>query len=701
MLKRFVKKIRFISIVISLLVLQINSVSAQGILIINSDYIEEDNTYIFDADDSGGDIELRFGASLGEYLKWDSLNNTFKFSDDLDLSGNQLTNFRIDNLASAPACDSLSIGRAYFNTSENNSYICNGTDWEQIDAGGGVSSNLAAVQARRTSNFTLSNQDQWYDVPLDSTDVETDNTVIEHDNTNTERINIKEDGVYRITYHIDALDTTTPHGIQARLRINNSNDVPGSFLETTNYTDEHQVTPASVIDELSGGDYIALQVQRLTSNTVIGEPLITVVKLEGVKGEKGDKGDPGSAGTGTDSETFTIDQDDTGGDLKLQFGNSLNEYLQWNDTAQAFILSDDLILNFNELKQFKIENSATALTCNSGYTGRAYYNTANFHTYICDGSTWVQIDNTASVTDTLAGVQARRTTNFSLTNQNQWYDIPLDSTDVETDSTVIEHNNTNTERIDIKADGLYRLTYHLDADDSGVTHDIQGKLRLNNTTDIPGSFLESTNYQGEHSPLTGAIIAELSTGDYVTLQAQRLTANTIINETLLTVVKMDGIKGDEGIPGPTYTPTVGLFYDSSGGVDLNVSTSVAIPFNQEVRKDSGYTHDNVTNNSRITLDEPGWYEVSYNVSTENQTMARKNIRCAIVLDGSTLSVPSDSYSYSRNTTNEWATNSATTLIQTTSSNQYYEIFCRGEGSGIDSASANTIADQSWTIVEKK
>lgn len=97
---------------------------------------------------------------------------------------------------------------------------------------------------------------------------------------------------------------------------------------------------------------------------------------------------------------------------------------------------------------------------------------------------------------------------------------------------------------------------------------------------------------------------------------------------------------------------VGQFYDSAGGLDVNVTTPVAIPFDSETKKDIGITHDNTTDNSRIHLDEPGWYRVSYCVSHENQTTGRKNIRCRARLDGATDIIPSDSYSYSRNTDDE-------------------------------------------------
>jgi len=148
------------------------------------------------------------------------------------------------------------------------------------------------------------------------------------------------------------------------------------------------------------------------------------------------------------------------------------------------------------------------------------------------------------------------------------------------------------------------------------------------------------------------------------------------------------------------TTVLGEFYDGTGGTNANSATPTAIPWNNEVRKDSGITHDTVTNNTRVYLDKTGWYKISYNISHENQSNSRKNVRCRIRLNGTTFVIPSDSYSYSRNQVDEWATNTTTTIFETTATNTYYEVVCNGEGSEVGTVAANTVANQSWTTVEK-
>jgi hypothetical protein len=46
--------------------------------------------------------------------------------------------------------------------------------------------------------------------------------------------------------------------------------------------------------------------------------------------------------TGTVSNSFTLDLDDTGGDIILRFGNTLNERLYWDDLNSRFVFTDDL-----------------------------------------------------------------------------------------------------------------------------------------------------------------------------------------------------------------------------------------------------------------------------------------------------------------------------------------------------------------------
>lgn len=144
----------------------------------------------------------------------------------------------------------------------------------------------------------------------------------------------------------------------------------------------------------------------------------------------------------------------------------------------------------------------------------------------------------------------------------------------------------------------------------------------------------------------------------------------------------------------TKTARVQL-YDSTGGTDLNTNGGNVVPWDAETIKDTGFTHSTSTNPSRVYFDNPGWYEVSYNVSGANTSGNRNTVHCRLRLNGSTLMAPGGSYSYTRNSTDAEGTNAATALIQTTSANEYAEVFCIRNGS---TGTQAAIADQSWILI---
>lgn len=163
---------------------------------------------------------------------------------------------------------------------------------------------------------------------------------------------------------------------------------------------------------------------------------------------------------------------------------------------------------------------------------------------------------------TLASVQARRTTAYTLTTS--YVDITFDATDEETDAANLEHNNTNTDRIDIKADGTYLISYNfsLDAASPASTTQAFGRVRSNDTTVLNGSdarttvfgdtSLDGTGGEQVDDHLSHTFIATLSTNDFISLQLQHTgnAATTYANGTLA-VVKLDGVAGADGATGAT------------------------------------------------------------------------------------------------------------------------------------------------------
>ena len=143
-----------------------------------------------------------------------------------------------------------------------------------------------------------------------------------------------------------------------------------------------------------------------------------------------------------------------------------------------------------------------------------------------------------------ACTQIRRTTTATLTTT--FTNITFDATDIQTDSSVVEHNTTNTDRIDVKATGVYKIHYHIDTITTAAGFkDVQAKVIKNGSTTIAGSETEGPNYGTGSStiygPATRTVIANLSANDYITVQARITvgTGDTRFDPTF-SVTKLDG-----------------------------------------------------------------------------------------------------------------------------------------------------------------
>ena len=123
---------------------------------------------------------------------------------------------------------------------------------------------------------------------------------------------------------------------------------------------------------------------------------------------------------GTDSNTFTLDQDDTGGDVSLIFGTTLSESLRWDSANSQFVLSDDLSidggLTLNGDLDFN-QNQAVDMVLHQGTSfpagpveGQTFYRSDLDTMYIYDGSNWVALsDNTGPLTIFMAPQYANTT----------------------------------------------------------------------------------------------------------------------------------------------------------------------------------------------------------------------------------------------------------------------------------------------------
>ncbi len=159
-----------------------------------------------------------------------------------------------------------------------------------------------------------------------------------------------------------------------------------------------------------------------------------------------------------------------------------------------------------------------------------------------EGQFWVRDDapNTAMFTND-AGIdkslvndvaQARRTTDFELTTA--FVDITFDTTDVETDSAVLDHDLvTNTDNIIIGQPGTYKISYEVDieVDTTGEsTITAEGRVRVNDGgVGLPGSdalcgVFSDGSIPGDfmQNHLSQSFYVTLAAGDFVTLQLEKV-----------------------------------------------------------------------------------------------------------------------------------------------------------------------------------
>lgn len=335
--------------------------------------------------------------------------------------------------------------------------------------------------------------------------------------------------------------------------------------------------------------------------------------------------------------------------------------------------------------------------------------------------------------DVLSSIQARRTNTIEPISETNWMDVNFEIIDIESQPIYLYHDPVNNDRMIINASGVYQITYTGNSD-SGM---IEGRLRINDSTVINGSYQQTRpSVDTDIDILSTNCIVNLSVGDFVTMQI-RGESGTNLNSLVLTIIKLNGSIGEKGDPGGSDVDiemndslvsadvttinfegavnvlneigkttvvvgdgsgeTANIFqaHNGSSNVDLNTTNNIPVPFTVENIKDTYYVHSNTTNNSRITLIHAGWYKISYNITTDNDNNSRRTIQCFARKNGTTEIIPSSSYAYSRNSTDDRATNTAT-FFAYFNLNEYIEIVGVRKGSY---GNAYTISNECWVSIE--
>lgn len=183
--------------------------------------------------------------------------------------------------------------------------------------------------------------------------------------------------------------------------------------------------------------------------------------------------------------------------------------------------------------------------------GSRVINTTTGNEFVCVDATpgaavWKETTAAGPASADLPSVTARRTTTLAL--PLAWDDLTFDTTPVENNTSVVEHDNTLTDRFTVKETGLYLISWSLVCDD-----EVQVRIRVNDTTVVAGPI-----QAGDPNDVNDVLVVNtltrtvsLTANDFLTVQVQAATsAETLQAGAVFSVVRLRGTKGDVGPQGP-------------------------------------------------------------------------------------------------------------------------------------------------------
>lgn len=906
---------------------------AQGVLIINTN-IEYDGTgLLLDAGDLGGDITLQFGKTLNKYLKWHEANQYFAFNDNVSLEGNELINFRLENLASPPACDNSVIGRMYQNTVDDKTYVCDGNDWQDITAVSSTSTKVITVGSSGADYSSIAGAAGYLngltggiillyaETHVVDTAVNLQNiTLIGKDSSNTKimisgdgKINsfdtsfVKtaiETGAINNTMGIDVLpgsssvyfewvsfivndsgdvmiDSTAGTSPTVNMKFVKSTGTGSGTMLNSKATANINISSTIFVDSRGGDQPLNFQdwdvilsgsgnvytegiITSVPSNSIFVSPLMS---LQGAINSIESTGNGGMItllpGTHNISDTLTINGDGIKisgyGDSSIILASGFSVINDETAAVQVGASDGSSPVHDVVLKDFKLnvsdnihgirvaggnDNRISDVTVQkfSGQSGSGP--TANVAIQMLDssvdkllrpvvencrvlgnGGTNYFTDGIHVTSDsTISGVwgYGRGIKNALIEGNNVDYVRESSYVIIGSDDSSLYNNRAshmgaisggvaaygifigNSSNINMNANVFSgslsegAIAIGVESFNTGVLKETNDCVFNNNIIDgiggngglgfvtgfqvgatsntgvlrnsfqnnkilgasnpsggttrgvylrgnVDGNTISSNSISGGTNPWDIGIELQSSAQENNIIADNRMSnvtnklidngtrtnlgvlhyrsdSNPTVNDDInigyevgsiwinttsdMSYILVDGTVGAavwNRIDGPAGggAPIMANYYDSMGGVDVNVASWVPIPWDRENREDAGFTHSTTVNNSRVYMDEAAWYKVFYSVSHSNQANSRKNIACAVRLNGSSIIAASASTAYSRNITDRWGTNNGTALVQTTSPGEYYEIVCYGIGSDVGITSALTGVNISWTIAEKK
>ena len=212
-------------------------------------------------------------------------------------------------------------------------------------------------------------------------------------------------------------------------------------------------------------------------------------------------------------------------------------------------------VSLGNVQNLKVKLDATAGPAvtddsGSGYAvGSRWIDVTNDKEYVCVDATstaavWVL--TTATEIADLPALSIKRTTAFTTSGTADTYtDITFNTTVLENNASIIEHHNTNTERVTIKETGAYQISFAIPIIHTNITI-ATARIYKNGTTEVGDSEVHSDHAHGDIS-LYNTVVASLTQNDYIILQVKSDgTSENTGTPIVLSVVRLKGLKGDTG-----------------------------------------------------------------------------------------------------------------------------------------------------------
>lgn len=169
-------------------------------------------------------------------------------------------------------------------------------------------------------------------------------------------------------------------------------------------------------------------------------------------------------------------------------------------------------------------------------------------TLISNGTDWVELSrgNLPQLLD-MAVVKLQRSTTFAPPTNDTFTDILFDVVEIENNTSILERDNVNTDRILINEAGLYEITYHSDftapivgtISANGPLYSMESRIIINDVTPMVASSALTSIFNDNavtggtfETNLQKTVISNLNQGDFITYQVKkrpRTALSAVIN----------------------------------------------------------------------------------------------------------------------------------------------------------------------------